>query len=236
LALDYKKQQKQLSLIIGLELLMLVFLSIVTTILSNHLLMGFDFGFFVPILNLIIFIVCLALVTQFVVLMYSIGLRFEKMNSCMENSIVDLANIHLKVAECVKIFNSVYGFPIMGIMTVAFIWCCISASTIIITPKEQVLLLIYITFSHNSAIFTLCVHTFAAERILSAKSHAIELLYQKMSQEVDVQKEQYFIMQIRHTNVEFSCKFFEFNWKLIFRFITACVMYFIIIVHFEKSI
>ncbi|KAL7014894.1 hypothetical protein ACKWTF_016178 [Chironomus riparius] len=134
-------------------------------------------------------------------------------------------------------YNSIYGLPMMGTFAILFIWCCMSTSTVILMPRNNIALFLFFLITLIAAAFSLCLIVRSTEKTLAAKQQAIQLLYGQMSIEPENCEVIFqFIMQIRHTNVGFSCKFFEFNWNLIFNFITACVMYLIIIIQFEGSI
>ncbi|KAL7014888.1 hypothetical protein ACKWTF_016172 [Chironomus riparius] len=177
-----------------------------------------------------------ALISHFVILMSNISLRFELLTSCADHSIQELSKIHLIIAECVKIYNLIYGTPMMLIFGNLFIWSCISASLIVLIPKSDfvtatgfIVCLIYTALLLSGI-------TRTAEKLTKAKQQMIHILYTKMSQEPETSENIFrFIMQVRHTKPEFSCNFFVFNWKLIFNFTTAFVMYFIIIIQFEES-
>ena len=177
-----------------------------------------------------------ALISHFVILMSNISLRFELMTSCADHSILEVSKIHLKIAECVKIYNSIYGIPMMLIFGNLFIWSCISASLIVLIPKSD---FITATGFIVCLIFTallLMGITKAAEKLTKAKQEIIHILYTKMSVVPQSSESIFrFIIQVRHSKPGFSCNFFEFNWKLIFNFTTAFIMYFIIIIQFEES-
>ena len=75
-----------------------------------------------------------------------------------------------------------------------------------------------------------------AERIVTARTKAIEILHLKMTKNPEKSdKIFHLIMQIEHINAGFCCKFFDFNWHLVFKFASACVMYLTIIIQFEGS-
>lgn len=235
--IDYKKEQRKLSIVIGFLMIIFVSSTIITTLLSSQLLNGINLGVFLPILSFMIFVIGLTLLAQYIIIATNIGMRFEMMNSCIDKSALKLPKIHLKIAECVKIYNLIYGFPMMGTFAILFIWSCMSTSTVILMPRNNIFLFLFFIIGLISAAFALCFIVRSTEKTSAAKQQAIHLLYGKMSKEPENAESIFqFIMQIRHTNVGFSCKFFEFNWNLIFNFITACVMYLIIIIQFEGSV
>ena len=166
--------------------------------------------------------------------MYNIGTRFEMMNLCIEQSLRNTPKIHLKIAECVNIYNSIYGLPMMGTFAIFLIWFIIASSKLVLAPEIDIFSTIALTFNISTTAIALCFTIFTAEKILNAKQKSINLLYTKLGREPgNSDKIIHLIMQIRHTNVGFSCKFFEFNWSLMFKFTTACVMYLIVLIQFE---
>lgn len=232
--IDYKGRQRKLTIIFSL--LFCIIFSILVFSTSHHLWQGINLGILTLLFNIIVFINATAITLHFIIVMHNIGTRFEMLSECIENSILELPKIHLKIAECVEIFNSVYGPPLMMTFGNLFIWSCISVSLIILVPNSNIELIIEFCISLALTVITLFMITRVAEKMSTAKHQAIQMLYKKLSKESENSEKIFkFIMQIRHTNVSFSCIFFEFNWRLIFKFITACVMYLIIIIQFEES-
>lgn len=232
--IDYKRKQNQL--IKGYFWFVLTFLIAWNSSIFYQIYYDMRIEFSVFVFDITSLINAVALISHFVVLMSNISLRFELMNTCADYSIQELSKIHLKIAECVKIYNSIYGIPMMLMFGNLFIWSCISASLIVLIPKSD---FITATGFIVSLIFTavlLISITKSAEKLTKAKQQMIQKIYTKMSQEPEKSESIFrFIMQVRHTKPGFSCNFFEFNWKLIFNFTTAFVMYFIIIIQFEDS-
>ena len=156
------------------------------------------------------------------------------MNDCIDKSIDKLPRIHLKIAECVKLYNTVYGTPMMGTFAIYLVWCSIYSSIPLLMIGLNLLMKIMIIIGMAIAAIILCSIIHVSEKISIAKQHGMQQLYSKMALDPENSgKICEFIMQIRDTNVGFSCKFFDFNWSLIFKFVTACVMYLIIIIQFE---
>jgi hypothetical protein len=231
---DYKSGQRKLNFVLLLTLLIQSCLTVLTIL--GRIYNDTKLDLFAIIYSLMIFINAVALVTHFVVLMSNIGMRFQMMNSCIEKSSLKLPEIHLKIVECVNIFNSIYGLPMMIFFGNLFLWCCILASLSIYVADSDIQMIIGTYLNLILTAIALFMIIYAAEKTLNAKQEIIQLLYAKLTKE----SENFiailsFILQIRHTSVAFNCKFFEFNWKFIFKFITACVMYLTIIIQFEKS-
>ncbi|KAL7014893.1 hypothetical protein ACKWTF_016177 [Chironomus riparius] len=95
--IDYKKEQRKLSIIIGFLLILLTASTVITTLLSSQLLNGINFGVFLPILSFLIFVIGLTLLAQYIIIAANIGMRFEMMNSCIKKSALKLPKIHLKL-------------------------------------------------------------------------------------------------------------------------------------------
>lgn len=232
--IDYKGRQRKLTT--SFSFLFCIIFSILVFSTSHHLWQGISIGIITLLFNMMVFINATAITLHFIIIMDNIGTRFEMMSTSIENSIQDLPKIHLKIAECVKIFNTIYGPPLMITFGNLFLWSCISLSLIVLVPKSNVEVITEFCISLTLTVITLFVITRVAEKMYNAKQQAIQSLYTKMFKEPENSEKIFqFIMQIRHTNVAFSCIFFEFNWRLIFKFITACVMYLTIIIQFEES-
>lgn len=231
---DYKNGQRKLNIVLLSTLCIQSCLTVFT--IFDKIYNETKLDLFALIYSLMIFINAVALVTHFVVLMFNIGMRFQMMNSCIKSSLINMPEIHLKVVECVKIFNSIYGLPMITFFANLFLWCCISASLSIYVANSDIQMAIGTYSNLIFAAMALFLIIYAAEKTLNAEQEIIKLLYAKLSKE----PENFvaflsLIMQVRHTSAAFSCKFFEFNWRFVFKFITACVMYLTIIIQFEKS-
>ncbi|KAL7014890.1 hypothetical protein ACKWTF_016174 [Chironomus riparius] len=234
LQVNYRKQK--LWLIISFVILILFIIGTTASSTYYQSKSGVEIEFFIPIFNFLIFIIGLALSAHFIVFMSAIGTRLEMINSCIDKFTPELPKIHLKIVDCVNIYNSIYAFPMLVTFGNLFIWTCISTSLIILIPKSALNFLIGFIISLTFTASSILVIIKVAVRSINAKKKAVQLLYTKMSLEPENNdKIFYFIMQIRHTNVAFSCEFFEFNWQLVFKFISACLMYLIIIIQFEGS-
>ncbi|CAG9811847.1 unnamed protein product [Chironomus riparius] len=234
LKINYKSLKNKLIALIGFILLFLISQVGITMVISIHLMKFQLIGVIICIYNYLIFIIGIVLVSQYAVYMYNIGTRFEMMNLCIENSLRNTPKTHLKIAECVNIYNSIYGLPMMGTFAIFLIWYIIASSKLVLAPEINMFSTIALTFNISTTAIALCFTIFAAEKILIAKQKSIHLLYSKLDKEPGKSdKIINLIMQIRHTNVGFSCKFFEFNWSLMFKFASACVMYLVILIQFE---
>ena len=232
--MDYKRQQKKLAMVFSLLFCIVFIILIFST--SHHFWQGINVAILTSFFNTIVFINATAINLHFIIMMNNIAIRFKMLSQCVDNSSQELSKVHLKVAECVKLFNSVYGPPMMITFANLFIWSCISLSLIILVPNSNIDVIIEFCVSLALTILTLFMITYVAEKMSNAKQQSIQQLYIKMSKEPENSEKIFqFIMQIRHINIAFSCIFFEFNWRLIFQFITACIMYLIIIIQFEES-
>lgn len=232
---NYKVQKKRLWIILGsvmfviiLILLLQLSLAVYSKTVSIHR------DYLTPMFYILLFITKICLFFHYIVFMSKISKRFEIMNGCIDKSINQLPMIHLKITECVKIYNSVYGTPMMGTFAIYLIWCSIYSSIPLLMNSLNLLMKIMIVVGMLLAAVILCSIIHVAEKIQLAKQQGMQQLYLKLAQEPEnLEKISHFIMQIRDTKIGFSCKFFDFNWHLIFKFITACVMYLIIIIQFE---
>jgi hypothetical protein len=229
--ISYKFQQKRLWIILGSVLFITVGILMTQLALSvSH----FEKDLLTPIFYVLIFITKLCLFSHYIVFMSKISKRFEMMNDCMDKSIDQLPKIHQKITECVKLYNSVYGCPMMATFAVYLVWCCTYTSIPFLMTRLSMLVKIMIIIGLFIAAIILSSIVYVSERILNAQQHGMQILYSKLSQEPEnSEKISNFVMQIRDTNIGFSCKFFEFDWKLIFKFITTCVVYLIILIQFE---
>jgi len=231
---DYKSGQRKLNFVLLSTLFIQLCLTVFTIL--DKIYNETKLDLFALIYSLMIFINAVALVTHFVVLMFNIGMRLQMMNSCIESSLLNMPEIHLKIVECVNIFNSIHGLPMMTFFANLFLWCCISASLSIYVANSDIQMAIGTYSNLILAAMALFIIIYAAEKTLNAEQEIIKFLYVKLSKEPEnFEAFISFVMQVRHTSVAFSCNFFEFNWRFVFKFITACVMYLTIIIQFEKS-
>ncbi|KAG5669248.1 hypothetical protein PVAND_017140 [Polypedilum vanderplanki] len=188
-----------------------------------------------------IYLVWLVTLTHFIFAAFTIGQRFEYLNSCIENNFKEIkkcSKIHLKITKSVKIFNKIFGLPMMFFFASLFAWNCVGSFTFVMLPKydwSKIATLIQIGLAICFTFFEIAVTIYAAEKTSNAKIKAIEILYKNLNKQNENQAEvMNFVSQISHTNVSLGCKFFDFNSKFLFQFITATVMYFIILLQFEK--
>jgi large-conductance mechanosensitive channel len=167
-----------------------------------------------------LFVAGLVYICQFTVGMNSIGMRFEMMNCCIEHHRwTCIASIHLKIVEIVKIFNSIFGFPMLLSFANLFAWNCMTAFTFAMLPVEKldVGVVASMVFNFLFTAGSLFVMINAAEKITRAKEAAVELLFRAMAENCSSgEKIQGVLMQILNTNVSFSCRLFDFNWKMLF--------------------
>jgi hypothetical protein len=213
---DPKKQRKILTIVI------IAFISLIILNVAFAEIVQFSHGFAFNPLNTVamfwMFILEFVLVLKFVVIMMAIGKRFELMNNCIRNN-KNVAKIHLKIVNAVKIFNGIFGIPIMLAFANYFSWICMTTFSIVMVPKEQmnfetaITMIIGISLSWTF----LFVMINAAEKITRAKEVSIMLLFKAMAENCgNCEKIQGLLMQILNTNVSFSCRLFDFNWKMMF--------------------
>lgn len=234
LEINYKGHQRKL--IIVFTLLLCFLLSILMFSTFNHIWHGMQTEITTTLFNTMAFINATTLISHFIILMFNIASRFDMMSKCIDKPIQELSKMHSKIIECVKTYNSIYGTPMMLVFGSWFLWTCISLSLLALVPVSDFSKISEFCISLGFTGLTLFVITFVSEKLSNAKQQTIHLLYQRMFEDSESSdKALQLIMQIRHTSIGFSCIFFDFNWKLIFKFVTACIMYLIIIIQFEES-
>ena len=199
----------------------------------------FDFVGF--ILSFIVLMITISMCSQYIILMFNIATRFENLNLCIKKFSLNELNVsaaHRKLSKCVKIYNTIYGNPMMMTFAIFLVWHTFCASSLLLMPEKNITMDILIISNIIIALSTLSFIILNAERTKIAQQICIQLLYKNLSKFDIENADKIFrhIMQIRHTICGFSCKFFEFNWQLIFKFVSACIMYLIIIVQLEGSI
>ncbi|KAL7014889.1 hypothetical protein ACKWTF_016173 [Chironomus riparius] len=232
--IDHKKEQRKINFLMISTMIVQLCLTVFTIV--DKIFNDTRLDLFPIFYSLMIFINAVALVSHFGVLMFNIGIRFKMMSLCIKQSPQNCQKMHLKIVECVKIFNSIYGFPMMIFFANLFLWCCILASLILYVENSDIRMILGTYVSLIMAVLALFMIMYIAEMTLNAKTELVQLLYDKMSNEPEnLMTILPFILQIRHVNVGFSCKFIDFNWHFVFKFITACVMYLTIIIQLEKS-
>ncbi|KAG5669247.1 hypothetical protein PVAND_017139 [Polypedilum vanderplanki] len=232
---DYQKHKKTLTRIF----VVFVPIIILDIIFGEYIqaTQGFKFNPFNTFAMLWIFTLGLTFIAHFTIIMINIGQRFELMNNCIRKN-RNISKIHFKIIEAVEIFNNIYGISLLVAFGNYFTWICMSSFTFVMLPKEMldILAIISIIVSVIFSWGTLILIIKAAEKTNKAKEKAMFLLFNSMiGKDENFEKTQGLIMQIKEMNVAYTCGFFDFNWKMFFRFLTAGIMYIIILIQFEST-
>ncbi|KAL7014885.1 hypothetical protein ACKWTF_016169 [Chironomus riparius] len=156
-------------------------------------------------------------------------------------SLKNISRIHLRLVEVMKLFNSIFSQIIMLFIGTLFSWNCFCAFALTIARKStlnefitSVALLSNLVFS---TILLVCVVRYC-ERILESKEMMIESLYfvKNKASKVGCENDEEIsglINQILHTNIRVRCNFFDINWKFLFHFLAASIMYLFILIQYE---
>lgn len=169
---------------------------------------------------------------QMIAGMIGIEHRFELINlymkyhSTLMNSHVlkNIAEIHFSVSKLIKIFNKIFGVITLSTITITFVWFCIFIFTIAtgnLKIFSQYLFLTIIDFIMYVMIigisFLLIYH---AEKVKKQGMMTMKYLYKMLHKVEDCRHREVirsFISQIRDSNIEISCKFFNLNWSFVFK-------------------
>lgn len=129
--IDYKREQMKLVwcyFIFGMIFILIAVSSVVYQIQHN-----LRISISLTLFDIVKLINTVTLISHFIIVSSNIATRYKLINSCLQNSARELQKIHLEIADCVKIYNLIYGTPLMLMLANAFIWSCICASLAVLS-------------------------------------------------------------------------------------------------------
>jgi len=202
--IDYKRKQMKLAccyFVFGMIFILIAVSSVVYQVQHN-----LKISISLTLFDTVKLINTVTLISHFIIVSSNIATRFKLINCCLQNSALELQKIHLEIAECVKIYNLIYGTPLLLMLANAFIWSCICASLAVLSSDFALAIGYIISLLFSISVLIMIIKP--TENIVDAKQEAIQILYLKMTK-VPENSDKIFhlIMQIRHINVELSCKF-----------------------------
>ncbi|KAL7011804.1 hypothetical protein ACKWTF_014467 [Chironomus riparius] len=244
---DYKRDSKVIvKILIGIFALI-----IVSTVISACLHVGYlnSEGISLSLLNFYTFSCGSMLIVQFVTAMIGIRRRYETVNNFLIlkpnlkiPEIKILSKIHLMTTESIEMFNIVYGPAVILFISLGFGWFCMFIFTLVMFPPimwtDLLFVSLYNVLVNLMSFTTVAILFYYGEWTKKEARRTVKLLY-KIIDDVNCEKierkMQKMISQICDMKVEFSCGLVDFNWKFFFKFVTAAIMYFVILVQFESS-
>ncbi|KAL7011803.1 hypothetical protein ACKWTF_014466 [Chironomus riparius] len=244
---NYKNDRKLITkIILGMFALIIIGLAISLSISIAF----FRFsGISVTFLNLYLFACKSMLIFQLISAMIGIRRRFEAVNIFLVlapnlkiQEIEILSEIHLMTTESIEMFNIVYGPAVLLFISLGFGWFCMFIFVAVMFPPimwtKFIFVSLYNIIVNIISFITVGIVFYYGESTKKEARRTVKLLY-KMIEDANCEKVerkmQKMISQICDMKVEFSCGLVDFNWKFFFKFVTAAIMYFIILVQFESS-
>ncbi|CAG9810464.1 unnamed protein product [Chironomus riparius] len=244
---NYKNDRKLITkIILGMFALIIIGLAISLSISIAF----FRFsGISVTFLNLYLFACKSMLIFQLISAMIGIRRRFEAVNIFLVlvpnlkiQEIEILSELHLMTTESIEMFNIVYGPAVLLFISLGFGWFCMFIFVAVMFPPimwtKFIFVSLYNIIVNIISFITVAIVFYYGESTKKEARRTVKLLY-KMIEDANCEKVerkmQKMISQICDTKIEFSCGLVDFNWKFFFKFVTAAIMYFIILVQFESS-
>ncbi|KAG5666462.1 hypothetical protein PVAND_014489 [Polypedilum vanderplanki] len=191
---------------------------------------------------------------------FAIKMRFEKVNEVLRSlqpnfinfitlkpqiflaKIKNLSKVHFHITELITEINKNFSIGILLILPPIFAWFCVFLLMIlkvqwIIFKTFYVLMIIKMLVVAMLDVLLLisiyCANKAKCEGIETAK--ILFMMKNENNFDENVEKKiSAFIDQIKFMSTKFSCGLFALDWKLIFKFFSAAIMYFIIMVQFDN--
>lgn len=148
----------------------------------------------------------------------------------------------MNITKVVHLVNRTLSIVLMVFFAAAFCWFCIFLFIIITIPGEvwkkyamviigKFLLNIYMDLMMFLVIVTSSLSTREGRTTMTLLFEIINSSKSNMLNDKLI----LFINQIKYMPMKFTCGLFDYDWKLCFKFISASLMYFIIMIQFEKT-
>ncbi|KAG5669070.1 hypothetical protein PVAND_016970 [Polypedilum vanderplanki] len=175
----------------------------------------------------------------FVVGMRAIRQRFKLVGHCVNdrlNAIKILNKIHLKIAKIVQDFNEIFT-PIMFMhFADIFCWLCFLIFDIVTYPWKNFFETLAMNIPHSVYMISFIIATIkTAESVKSEAKKCVAKLHDVSGEVKDKNEIFQFLIQLITMPVKFTCGLIDFDWKMLFKFISASFMYFIILMQINKS-
>jgi hypothetical protein len=136
----------------------------------------------------------------------------------------NLAEIHFKTCELIKIFNEIYGPIMLSTISITFGWFCIFIFAIATGNFKNFSQYIFLTILDFFVYVLIIGNSFSfiyfAEKLKSQGKLTIKYLYKILHKVDDFRYREVvnsFIAQIRDSQLEVTCKFFHLDWSFLFK-------------------
>ncbi|KAG5669076.1 hypothetical protein PVAND_016975 [Polypedilum vanderplanki] len=246
--IDHKRNEKIVKiLVIGMMIAIIgstIFCGII------HGFHGAKFDILLQAFNLWIIIGTMVIYYHLIIAVAAISQRFaallKSFNAIDPKKLSILSKIcelHLKLADLVENFNTMYAPVMVFYFANGFGWICLAVFGVSMYARFD--------FIHYCTM--LCMITHSIVTIISSSFFA------KFAEKLELKREELrrksygkvcefgesfefcakmtqLQAQINDIGLTVSCGFFDVNWKFVFRFFSAGIMYFIILVQFENSL
>lgn len=157
-----------------------------------------------------------------------------------------IAKIHMKLTETIKLINKVFSPIIMLFIAISFVWLCIflfSLSEFGSDLWSKYFMLIIVKFSLNGyvtiqslsiiwmSVTTTEEGTATMQHLFDISNHSKDICRHDVRNKIYycitsffkilLRQVMYFVQQIAHSPMKFTCGFFAFDWKFCFQVIMA---------------
>ncbi|KAG5670399.1 hypothetical protein PVAND_000667 [Polypedilum vanderplanki] len=247
--IDYEKQkQKAVKLIVSMSLMVIV---IVLIRYTSNLIYSPTSSIKTNIYYFMCFCGSTVLLLSFKFAALGVKMRFENVNKCLRSSLnyqelsshqlKKLAKIHMKITDIIQLINQTFSLALMLYFIIFFCWCCMYCFLIVSTSKEvwlnysgYILLRLTANIFIDGLMFN-AIRTASLAEMEGIKTARIlfEIRIDKIGETETISS---FIDQVKFTSMKFSCGLFSYDWKFLFKFLSAVIMYVIFMMQFDSSI
>ncbi|CAH1733622.1 unnamed protein product [Chironomus riparius] len=158
-------------------------------------------------------------------------------------NIQKVSKIHLEIIEIISNFNRIFSPIMLLYFANGFAWSCISIFDIVTFPDavwSNLLSPALLVGGHCAMEFLIVIIVIYSVEGVKVEFDKLKKICCRMlndtngneRMEVEVSK---FLTQVTTLKVKFTGGVVDFDWKLLFKFATACIMYFVILVQFHGS-
>lgn len=154
-----------------------------------------------------------------------------------------LADIHMQIVETIEIINKTFSIAMLLYFSIAFYWCCILLFVFMKTSASswrEIYMFLLLKLATNAFMFSILIAVIWSSVKAQNEGRKTAMILYKIKNEIDDQEVvdkvrlwikkfilfvfyyyffqiTAFIDQVKFTSAKFSCGFFTFDWKLLFK-------------------
>lgn len=155
----------------------------------------------------------------------AIRISFTAINRVIKvETFTEFEKIHLKVTKLIQIYNEIYSPMMLIQFSISFGWYCVGMFHVVMLTREiwenfpGIVLMNFVRLGCNFG--TMFVLIKMCETTLSERERCALILHESVMEvdEKEVRERTFqFLTQIQQTARKFSCGFFDFTWKFLFK-------------------